>query len=97
MKNIVPVPRVKASADGGGVVSHAGMGMLRMIGFGGHRALAHAEISTFRYRVLNVAARLTRTARQRHLRIDATTGKALLGNIIQANTKPQTTFTANLG
>ena len=29
MKNIAPAPRVKVSADGHGVVSHAGMGMLR--------------------------------------------------------------------
>ncbi len=44
----------------------------RLIGFRDHRALARAEIDTFRYRVLHVAARLTRGARQRHLRIDAT-------------------------
>jgi hypothetical protein len=35
-------------------------------------ALARCEINTFRYRVLHVAARLTRTARQTRLRIDAT-------------------------
>ena len=29
MKSIAVVPRVKVSADGHGVVSHAGMGMLR--------------------------------------------------------------------
>ena len=33
---------------------------------------ARAEIATFRYRVLHVAARLVRTARQLHLRIDKT-------------------------
>ena len=44
----------------------------RLIGFTNHRSLAHCEIQTFRYRVLHVAARITRSARQRHLRIDAT-------------------------
>ncbi len=34
--------------------------------------LARAEIATFRYRVLHVAARLVRSARQLHLRIDKT-------------------------
>lgn len=34
--------------------------------------LARAEIATFRYRVLHVAARLTRSGRQVHLRIDKT-------------------------
>ena len=31
MKNIAVAPRVKVSADGHGVVSHAGMGMLREV------------------------------------------------------------------
>ena len=44
----------------------------RLIGFTGHRGLARAEIATFRYRVLHVAARITRGARQTRLRIDAT-------------------------
>lgn len=44
----------------------------RLIGFRGHPGLARAEISTFRYRVLHVAARITRSARQRRLRIDVT-------------------------
>lgn len=44
----------------------------RLIGFTDHYGLARAEIATFRYRVLHVAARITRSARQRHLRIDAT-------------------------
>jgi Transposase DDE domain group 1 len=44
----------------------------RLIGFRSHPALARAEITTFRYRVLHVAARITRGARQRRLRIDAT-------------------------
>ena len=35
-------------------------------------ALARCEIQTFRYRVLHVAARITRGARQRRLRVDAT-------------------------
>ena len=44
----------------------------RLIGFRLHRGLARAEITTFRYRVLHVAARITRSARQVRLRIDAT-------------------------
>ena len=44
----------------------------RLIGFTDHPTLARAEIATFRYRVLHVAARITRGARQRQLRIDAT-------------------------
>ncbi len=44
----------------------------RLIGFTSHPALARAEITTFRYRVLHVAARITRGARQTRLRIDAT-------------------------
>jgi Transposase DDE domain group 1 len=44
----------------------------RLIGFGDQPALARAEITTFRYRVLHVAARITHGARQLRLRIDAT-------------------------
>lgn len=44
----------------------------RLIGFTADRALARAEIGTFRYRVLHVAARITHGARQVRLRIDAT-------------------------
>jgi hypothetical protein len=44
----------------------------RLIGFRSQPGLARAEIATFRYRVLHVAARITRSARQRRLRIDAT-------------------------
>jgi hypothetical protein len=44
----------------------------RLIGFRDHPTLARAEIGTFRYRVLHVAARITRGARQLRLRIDAT-------------------------
>ncbi|WP_099025937.1 IS1380 family transposase [Mycolicibacterium palauense] len=44
----------------------------RLIGFNTHPGLARAEITTFRYRVLHVAARITRGARQVRLRIDAT-------------------------
>ncbi|GAB4995918.1 IS1380-like element ISMsm3 family transposase [Mycobacterium avium subsp. hominissuis] len=44
----------------------------RLIGLRSHPQLAHAEINTFRYRVLHVAARITRSARQVRLRIDAT-------------------------
>jgi hypothetical protein len=44
----------------------------KLIGFVGHPDLAKCEIDTFRYRVLHVAARITRGARQIRLRIDAT-------------------------
>lgn len=44
----------------------------RLLGFNTHPELARAEIATFRYRVLHVAARITRGARQLRLRIDAT-------------------------
>jgi hypothetical protein len=44
--------------------------LLRRVG--DHAALARCEIETFRYRVLHVAARITRNARQLRLRIDAT-------------------------
>ena len=44
----------------------------RLIGFRGHPGLARAEIATFRYRVLHVAARITRGARRLRLRIDVT-------------------------
>ena len=44
----------------------------RLIGFRHDPSLARAEIATFRYRVLHVAARITRGARQTRLRIDAT-------------------------
>jgi hypothetical protein len=44
----------------------------RLIGFRDHPGLARAEIGTFRYRVLHVAARITHGARQLRLRIDAT-------------------------
>jgi Transposase DDE domain group 1 len=44
----------------------------RLIGFRNQPGLARAEIATFRYRVLHVAARITRGARQLRLRIDAT-------------------------
>ena len=44
----------------------------QLIGFTAHRELARCEIDTFRYRVLHVAARITRGARQIRLRIDAT-------------------------
>ena len=44
----------------------------KLIGFTEHRDLATCEIETFRYRVLHVAARITRGARQIQLRIDAT-------------------------
>ena len=45
---------------------------LKLIGFHGHTDLATCEIATFRYRVLHVAAGITRGARKVRLRIDAT-------------------------
>lgn len=44
----------------------------QLIGFTGTPELARCEIHAFRYRVLHVAARITRGARQLRLRIDAT-------------------------
>jgi hypothetical protein len=44
----------------------------KLISFVEHLDLARCEIDTFRYRVLHVAARITRGARQIRLRIDAT-------------------------
>jgi hypothetical protein len=44
----------------------------KLIGFQDHPALARREIAAFRYRVLHVAARITRAARSTHLRIDRT-------------------------
>ena len=43
----------------------------KLIGFADHPDLARCEIDTFRYRVLHVAARITRSARRTRLRIDA--------------------------
>ncbi|MCW2691396.1 MAG: Transposase family protein [Mycobacterium sp.] len=48
----------------------------KLIGFTDHPDLATCEIGTFRYRILHVAARITRGARQIRLRIDATWGWA---------------------
>ena len=44
----------------------------KLLGFSDEPALARCEIAAFRYRVLHVAARITRGARQIRLRIDAT-------------------------
>lgn len=44
----------------------------QLIGFTDTAELARCEIAAFRYRVLHVAARITRGARQLRLRIDAT-------------------------
>jgi hypothetical protein len=44
----------------------------KLIGFVDQPEIARCEIGTFRYRVLHVAARITRGARQLRLRIDAT-------------------------
>lgn len=44
----------------------------KLIAFPGHPELAKCEIAAFRYRVLHVAARITRGARQVCLRIDQT-------------------------
>jgi len=42
----------------------------KLLGFADEPDLATCEIATFRYRVLHVAARITRSARQTRLRID---------------------------
>jgi hypothetical protein len=47
-------------------------GLAKLIGFAEHPDLATSEIDTLRYRVLHVAARITRGARQIRLRIDST-------------------------
>src|SRR6516164_10737030 len=44
----------------------------KLIGFTDHPDLARCEIDTFRYRVLHVAARITRGGRRTRLHIDAT-------------------------
>ena len=44
----------------------------KLIAFADDPVLARCEIATFRYRVLHVAARITRSARQTRLRIDST-------------------------
>jgi hypothetical protein len=44
----------------------------KLIGFADQPEIARCEIPTFRYRVLHVTARITRSARQLRLRIDAT-------------------------
>ena len=44
----------------------------QLIGFTDNPELARCEINAFRYRVLHIAARITRGARQLRLRIDAT-------------------------
>jgi DDE family transposase len=44
----------------------------KLVGFSDTPEIARCEIAGFRYRVLHVAARLTRSARQTHLRIDRT-------------------------
>jgi len=44
----------------------------KLIGFTDHPDLARCEIETFRYRVLHIAARITRGARRTRLRIDST-------------------------
>ncbi|MDT7722979.1 MAG: hypothetical protein QOE94_3990 [Mycobacterium sp.] len=48
------------------------MAWSKLISFSDHPDLATCEIGTFHYRVLQVAARITRSARQIQLRIDAT-------------------------
>ncbi len=48
------------------------MAWAKLIGFTETPQLARCEIAAFRYRVLHVAARITRAACQTRLRIDAT-------------------------
>ena len=45
---------------------------VQLIGFADQPDLARCEIAAFRYRVLHVAARISRAARQTRLRIDRT-------------------------
>ena len=54
-----------------GVTEESLVAWSKLIGFTDHPDLATCEIDTFRYRVLHVAARITRGARQIQLRIDA--------------------------
>jgi hypothetical protein len=56
----------------------------KLIGFIEHPDLATCEIDTFRHRVLHVAARITRGARQTRLRIDATAFDAIAGRSSRA-------------
>ena len=57
----------------------------QLIGLRDHPELARVEITTFRYRVLHVAARITRGARQVRLRIDTTwRWAAIIANAWQA-------------
>jgi hypothetical protein len=63
----------------------------KLLGFTDTPALAHAEIATFRNRVLHVAARLTRGARQVHLRLDRTCAYA--GDIARAWQRIRAAFT----
>ena len=44
----------------------------KLLGFADEPDLARCEIATFRYRVLHVAARISRSGRQTRLRIDQT-------------------------
>jgi hypothetical protein len=63
----------------------------KLIGFTDQPDLGRCEIETFRYRVLHVAARITRGARQLRLRIDATWRWAQ--QIATAWTRIRTAFT----
>lgn len=64
----------------------------KLIGFGDTPELARCEIGTFRYRVLHVAARVTRSARRVHLRLDRTWRWAT--DIARAWHRIRTAFTA---
>ena len=63
----------------------------KLIGFIDHPELARCEIETFRYRVLHIAARITRSARQLRLRLDSTWRWATA--IATAWTRIRTAFT----
>ena len=63
----------------------------KLIGFTDNPDLARCEIETFRYRVLHIAARITRSARQLRLRIDSTWRWA--PGIATAWTRIRTAFT----
>jgi Transposase DDE domain group 1 len=70
----LPCHRAEANAAWLEIILAAGdlVAWTQLIGFTENPELATCEIGTFRYRVLHVAARVTRGARQTRLRIDAT-------------------------
>jgi hypothetical protein len=62
----------------------------KLICFADEPAIAHCEIEAFRYTILHMAARLTRSARSVHLRLDR--GWAWAGTLCQAFARLRTAF-----